>query len=130
MQLNISTDYGIRILLYLGKKQQNITAHEICEQMKVPENYILKVIAKLRKAGLIGSVSGIGGGYFLKKQLDEISIGEVLSILEPSMAVNRCMESDHYCSREATEYCQICKFYHAMSDDIEKNGCHKALMKL
>ena len=67
MQLNITTDYAIRTVLYLGSDGKSRTAKEIAEEMCIPQNYLIKILSKLRKGGIITSFSGYAGGYQLKK---------------------------------------------------------------
>ncbi|WP_296897765.1 Rrf2 family transcriptional regulator, partial [uncultured Megamonas sp.] len=55
--------------------------------------------------------SGVYGGFLLAKKPEEISLLEIVKVMEPTMRVNRCLEKDNYCSREATENCPIRKFH-------------------
>lgn len=119
MQLNITTDYAIRLLLCLGemdvKKPGPVIAQEVC----IPPKYILKITARLREAGMIGSVSGSQGGYHLLKPLDQITWLEVVSTMENVTRINRCLEADAYCSRNTVRACSMRRFYQGMQKEIE-----------
>lgn len=52
MQLNITTDYAIRTVLYLGSEGKSRTAKEIAEEMCIPQKYLIKILSKLRKGVL------------------------------------------------------------------------------
>ena len=67
MRLNITTDYAIRIILYLSMKGGIISSKELSETMKIPENYVLKVARKLTKAGLTRTYVGKNGGFAVNK---------------------------------------------------------------
>ena len=58
MQLNITTDYAIRIVLYLGQSQEKLSANQISEDMCIPKGYLEKVLRKLKKASYVLSGSG------------------------------------------------------------------------
>lgn len=58
MQLNITTDYAIRIILYLSTKQKKITSKELSENLCIPQHYILKITKKLENAQLIHTYNG------------------------------------------------------------------------
>lgn len=53
MQLNVTTDYAIRIVLYLAIKKEITTSKEIGAAMGIPKNYVLKITHKLVEAGII-----------------------------------------------------------------------------
>ncbi len=53
MQLNVTTDYAIRIILYLALRKEITTSKEIAAAMSIPQNYVLKITHKLVEAGLI-----------------------------------------------------------------------------
>ena len=58
MQLNITTDYAIRIVLYLSTTQEKATSKELSENLCIPQHYILKVTKKLENAKLINVYNG------------------------------------------------------------------------
>lgn len=118
MQLSITTDYALRVLLSLGKKHNRKTAYEITEDMVIPDRYILKVLNKLRKKGLIRSFSGNQGGYELEKELSEISLLDVMETMENTININRCLEEDKYCSRDAVSNCPVRKFYYGLQQEL------------
>ncbi|MDU6522155.1 Rrf2 family transcriptional regulator [Clostridium sp.] len=119
MQLNITTDYAIRIVLYLAIKEKLTTSKEISEVMFIPESYINKIMRKLRAAGIINTYNGAKGGYDLKKNPDEISLLDIVKTMENTIRFNRCLEVDGYCSRQATKTCSVHKYYKVIQSEIE-----------
>ena len=109
MQLNITTDYAIRVILYLGSHAKNeiVTSLDIAEALNIPHNYLAKVLRKLKEHGLIISISGSKGGYILGKDLETISLSEVLHIMERTMNMNCCLEPAGRCSRSASDSCKV-----------------------
>ena len=112
MQLKMQTDYAIRILLYLsGNDGRAVSLSEIAENMGISRNYLPKITKKLRDAEWIRSEVGITGGFTLVRQPEEISLWDIMMQMEDSVRVNRCLEDDGYCSRDATGICPVHNIY-------------------
>ena len=92
MRLTITTDYAIRIVCFLAEHQQMTSTAELANELGVPVNYIPKITKQLKKANLISSLEGIKGGYVLAKSPENISLMDVMSCTESTMAINRCLE--------------------------------------
>lgn len=122
MQLNITTDYAIRTVLYLGSEGRSRTAKEIAEEMCIPQKYLIKILSKLRKGGIITSFSGYAGGYQLKRQFSTILLGEILELTEKTMKSNKCLEDNSSCNRHAAEVCAMHRFYSDFQKDMKKRG--------
>ena len=127
MQLNITTDYAIRVLLCLGSTEELMTGSYIAEKMKIPSKYFLKIAMRLKKAGMVGATAGAKGGYYLTKGLNEITLLEVLKVMEPSTRINRCLEDDGYCNRGASDTCQIRRYYRHIQEEVEQKWLSKSL---
>lgn len=127
MQLNLTTDYAIRFLLCLGDTKGIMTGSLIADQMKIPPKYLLKIARKLRGAGMLGTVTGAKGGYYLLRSLEEITLLDVLNVMESSVKVNRCLEDDGYCNRGAVSTCQIRKYYQYIQKEMENKWFSKSL---
>ena len=69
MQFNITTDYAIRTVLYLGQCKEIASATEISREMSIPRGYLEKVLSKLKRAEYISADLGAKGGYYLNKSL-------------------------------------------------------------
>ena len=89
MQLNVTTDYAIRIVLYLAIKKEITTSKEIGAAMGIPKNYVLKITHKLVEAGIIERLVGAQGGFSLAQKIDDITLLDILNIMEPTMRVTR-----------------------------------------
>lgn len=124
MQLNVTTDYAIRIILYLAMRKEITTSKEIAAAMGIPKNYVLKITHKLVEAALIKRLVGVQGGFALEKKAAEITLLDIVNIMEPTMRINRCLEDDRFCSRYATENCPVRSFYCILQNEME-NGLKK-----
>lgn len=69
MQLNVTTDYAIRTVLYLAIKDELATSNEIAMAMGIPPSYVLKITSKLVVAGIIKRIVGAQAAFcWLKSQ--------------------------------------------------------------
>lgn len=120
MQINITTDYAIRIVYYLGKTQRITTSTEIAEEMKIPANYVPNIVKKLRSKDLIDAVFGPKGGYRLAKDPEDITLLDIIGTMEGSIRLNRCLEDDHFCSRNGPGNCPMHEVYKDAQVQLEK----------
>lgn len=109
MQLKSSTDYAIRIVCYLATHNGMISTTELSKQLYIASTYIPKVAKKLKDANIIVALEGVNGGYTLAKRAEDISLKEIISCMEETMAINRCLERDGFCSRNAVNHCRVHK---------------------
>ena len=109
MQLKNTTDYAIRIVCHLAMHSETVTTSELASELKVPGSYIPKITKKLKEANIITASEGIKGGYSLAKKPEDISLFDIISATEVTMKINRCLEKDGFCSRNATDYCRVHK---------------------
>lgn len=120
MQLTITTDYAIRIVCFLAYKKENCPASLIASTIQIPNNYIPKIIKKLRSAGLVDSAEGTQGGYYLTREPEDISLWDILSVMETTMKINQCLEEDGCCALNAVSHCTIRKIFVQWQSDMER----------
>ena len=72
-------------------------------------NYVPKIAKKLKDAKIVTACEGTNGGYMLAKQPENISLMDIISCVEETMAINRCLEEDRFCSRSLEDTCKIHK---------------------
>ena len=113
MQLTSTTDYAIRIVCYLAAQRQMISTSELSQELSVPASYIPKITKKLKQAGIIKACEGIKGGYQIAKQPESISLRDVISCTESTMAISRCLEKEGGCSKN---YIACCKVHQILLD--------------
>ena len=95
--------YGVKAMfeLALRSAEHPVPLREIAERQGLPEHYLEQLIGPLRKAGLVRSVRGAQGGYMLGRDPAEITIGDILRVLEGPIAPTECAVDDP----AATAYC-------------------------
>ena len=97
MKLSTKGRYGLRALIDLAQNggEQPVSITSISTRQDISERYLEQLMSMLKKAGIVRSVRGAGGGYVLVKRLEDISVGDVLRALEGSLEPNGgCSVSD------------------------------------
>jgi Rrf2 family protein len=96
--------YGLKALADLATLPPGETAFitDIAERNNIPKKFLDTILLELRKAGILRSKKGPGGGYSLSKTPEEIKIGRVIRTLDGPLAPIRCA------SRTAFEVCADC----------------------
>ena len=64
----------------------------------------------------IQSVQGCNGGYQLAKNAEDATLYDVVKVIEGGIKINRCLEEDRFCSRDAAEWCTVHTFFQELQD--------------
>jgi Rrf2 family cysteine metabolism transcriptional repressor len=110
MLFSTKAEYGVRLMVELGRRAGDgpdavpISLAAVAGAETLPLAYLEHLVAKLRDAGLVGSVRGAHGGYRLARPASEISMREVVEALEGPIAPMECFHSERegrvLCSHE------------------------------
>lgn len=130
MQLKISTDYAIRIVLYLATTQTAATSAEISVKMGIPQTVIATLARPLQEAGILSTQRGSGGGFTLSRRPEDISLHEIVNLMEGTTRINRCLEPDGFCSRKGTASCSAHRFFLREQEKLERSFREMTIAKL
>lgn len=77
-----------------------VSITSISNRQGISERYLEQLMAKLKKAGLVTSIRGAGGGYVMEKDVHEVSVGDVLRALEGNLDPVECsgLSEDEPCT--------------------------------
>ena len=99
MYLSKFTDYGFRILIYLGHNEGKLfTVDELSNTLNLSTHHIKKIIYKLAKNGYILSSKGRNGGIKLGMNPKDINLGKVLQITEDNLNIVECLSNNNTCN--------------------------------
>lgn len=118
MQLTTKTEYSVRALVTLSESQDRLKSiNTICTEQKLPRKYVEQLFRKLRKSSLIDSVAGSKGGYFLKLAPSDITLGQIMEVVENQPYSISCERGKMQIDNCKIENCQ----YKALWDEIYDN---------
>ncbi len=100
MEFSHGTGYALHALTLLAKAQkgENIGIRKLASFLGVSESYLSKIMTKLRKDGIVRSVTGVSGGYELSRPATEITFFDVIEVTEGRNHLYECSnfkESQH-----------------------------------
>jgi Rrf2 family protein len=71
---------------------------EISEAQHIPQNYLAKIMRRMVERGLIRSMVGPEGGYFLRRDPKDINLRDIYEAVEGELRVIDCMDQDEVCA--------------------------------
>jgi len=85
MKLSAKSEYACLAMIELAKRSSGdppARVHEIAEEHKIPERYLVQILLQLKGAGLVSSVRGSMGGYLLAKPAETIALADILTAID------------------------------------------------
>ena len=109
MMISKKTKYGLKALSYLSKQEPKkpVLISEIAETQNISQKFLESILLELKKKGFLGSKKGKGGGYYLLRPGNEITIAAIYRALEGAIAWLPCVSLNYY------EKCEDCTDEHA-----------------
>ncbi|MFH1111751.1 MAG: Rrf2 family transcriptional regulator [Patescibacteria group bacterium] len=99
--LSTKGDYGLSFLEYLAANRNRLVSlSEVARVKHLSLKYLERLVVRLKKAKLIASKEGSGGGYRLAKPSKQIKLLAVLEILEGELAPTICTGDHNTCPRQ------------------------------
>lgn len=94
MLISTKGRYALRVMLELAshKKGEVVPLVTIAQKQDISEKYLESILVVLSKAGEIEGLRGKGGGYRLKRDPQDYSVGEILRLTEGSLAPVSCLD--------------------------------------
>jgi Rrf2 family protein len=129
-KMSRKTEYGLMSLKFLADKKAQATslsdgsmsafvsAKAVAEATHAPFEVIARVLQILSHRGLLKAEYGVNGGYLLAKNLNEISLFDVVEILESSADLAKCLNSEGQCELEKN--CSIATPVHNLNKKLHQ----------
>ena len=112
--LSKKSQYAFKALTYLAGKfnEGPVLISEISGKKKIPLKFLENIILELKKAGILESKKGKGGGYFLKKDPSKVKVAQVIRLVNGPIAMLPCVSLYFY------ERCKNCDEKHCGLHDM------------
>jgi Rrf2 family protein len=84
MHISKKSEYALRALLSIARRQGGgpVQITELSERDRIPVKFLEQILLTLRKAEILASKRGVGGGYTLNRAPDKISVGEIIRLMD------------------------------------------------
>ena len=98
MKLTRFTDYSLRVLIYLGLRDNGrVTIKEISDAYNISRNHLMKVVSLLTRMGYVDARRGPGGGIALARAAEDIVIADVVRDMEDDLNLVECFCEEGQC---------------------------------
>lgn len=97
--LSKKTKYGLKALTYIAKKdcgKQPVLIAQIAKDENISKKFLEIILLQLKNSGFLGSKKGKGGGYYLLKKPEDITVAALMRILEGPIAMLPCVSLNFY----------------------------------
>lgn len=103
--LSKKCQYAIHALIYLAENQhkETVLIQEISEEKNIPKKFLEAILLELKKAGVLSSKKGKGGGYYLLMPPEKIKVLDVVRLFDGAVAMLPCVSLNFY------ETCGFCE---------------------
>jgi Rrf2 family protein len=96
--LTRKSKYGLKALLVLAEEIERgpMLISELADRERLPRKFLEAILLELKRRGLLHSKKGKGGGYFLARDPSQVTVGEVIRILDGPLALIPCVSQTAY----------------------------------
>lgn len=119
MKVSTKGRYALRLMIDIAVNSNDrpVSIKEIARRQGISEKYLEQIISILNSAGFVRSVRGAQGGYILRKEPREYTIGMILRLTEGSLAPVACIE-DNVVQCDRVENCATIEVWRRLNDAI------------
>ena len=92
MKLSTKGRYAVMAMVDIGQQAggEPVSLAEIAARQEISQEYLEQLFMKLRRAGMVESARGPGGGYRLARNASEIAVAEIIAAVDEPVKVTRC----------------------------------------
>lgn len=123
--LSKKCQYALHALIYIVEHEdsERLTIQEIADRKNIPKKFLEGILVDLKNAGIVGSKKGKFGGYYMMKRPENVSVLEIIRLIDGAVAMLPCVSLNFYescgrCDDEAT--CRVNKLFSAVRDETLK----------
>ncbi|MGK9476833.1 RrF2 family transcriptional regulator [Melioribacter sp. OK-6-Me] len=123
-------ELGIQAVLYLSIKKEKVvfSAEEISKELKVPKEFVSKVLQTLTYKGIVGSKKGKNGGFYLAKSPSNIYLIDIIEAIDGDKIFKSCVLGFPGCSDENP--CPVHDKWGKLRDEAYKMFTKESLAQL
>lgn len=122
LKLSTKGRYGVKAMFALAQRfgQGPTPLKQIAEEQGVSEPYLEQIISSLRKAGLVKSIRGAQGGYMLTRKPDDITIGDIVRVLEGPIVPTDCLDDNQNVICDRADDCIPRGVWKKVKDSVDR----------
>ena len=99
IKLSKKWDYGLKAISYIARQEKRVRISDISKELDISESFLRRIVHDFEKKGLLTTIKGRNGWVFIYKNLQEISLYDILLSLEEDLFITQCT-SGEYCKNQ------------------------------
>ena len=120
MLLTRATEYAMLSLDTIRNSERPIGAEQLANELCIPKSFLAKILQSLARAGILESRKGTQGGFILIRDIDDISVREIIVAAEgKAPAVFDCTQYASTCPNGAIGTCSISPFLSTFQSRVD-----------
>ncbi len=123
MRVTAKGEYATKAVLHLALQYPEVvTIQEIARSHRIPLKYLEQILLTLKRGGVLESRRGVRGGYTLARAPEEISVGQVLRVVDGAFSGSSCSENEEargYVCPES-ENCGLKQVWQDVQEAVDK----------
>ncbi len=118
MVITRATEYAVRTVIFLAQqpKSEIVLKKDICRTQEVTPAFLTKILQPLIKAGIVSSQRGVGGGFLLARDPQDITLLDILQAEEGQLKLNHCLIDADSCQRDS--FCSAHEVWHEAQHEM------------
>jgi len=120
MKLTVKSEYALLALIYLARctTDDYVSVKEIAGAQSIPVKFLEQIMLSLKRAGIVRSVKGQGGGYKLVRKPDGITLAEVVRLFDGALAPTESSSKFFYGSTPVEKEAKLILVFRELRDMI------------
>ncbi len=103
MQITRATDYAVRVMIHMTTlpPRTRIAVPEVARGIQAPESFVSKILQQLVQQGMVASYRGSGGGFELAVDPNNVTLLQIVEMVEGPLQINVCLSDENGCERKS-----------------------------
>jgi Rrf2 family protein len=120
MKLTTRGNYAISAVLYIAANSQKspISLREISTRLDISENYLRQLCMQLIRHGILRSVRGVAGGYYINQNLSQLTLLDIVEVVEGDIMVVDCLKVEGKATCKRTVHCKTKPVWELLNKSI------------
>lgn len=121
MKLTTRGNYAISALIELARsgKPKHMSLSQIAGELALSENYLRQLFMELRKAGIVDSIRGVGGGYYIARDCSLITALDIVEAVEGKVNIVPCVATEDLEVCERIGICSVRDVWQLLNKNVE-----------
>lgn len=133
MKISTRGRYGLKAMVDIAVNSEDnacVCLKSIAERTGISESYLEQLIALLKKADIVKSIRGASGGYILSRKPEDISVGDILRVVEGPLELVECLSKTEACGNSDCDTCITKNVWAKLSESVSETADNISLADL